>query len=179
MTDKNDEATIVVDIKALKAAQAEPKNHDLTSHNVSLSDLSFAINNDETKVQTISAEKYNFPVICFDFTDNFFQKNIQYFPKEFRYTVTNELPKINHFLQKNEFKILFLYYPANPNLINQIIPQVKKKFPFCKVVLVANALDPEKVKIHAASAGGAHEYLKFPLTEVVIREAILKLHSKK
>ena len=181
-SDDDDKPTVVLDLNALKKQKLK-QEEELASI---VQDLEFAVGPDETQetsTQRASAQvAKSFTVILFDFQSDFFEKEKAKFPAGYQYIIAKTLPDLNKNLANKAFQIVVFNYDVNPKAVNTLTAQIKQKFPFTKTMIMAKAISPEKAKLHAKTASGAHGYYQFPLdakkieTEFQkIREAVKKV----
>ncbi len=102
-------------------------------------------------------------VILFDFQSDLFSKQYNQFPADFAYTMAKNLPELNTCLRDKTPQVALFHYDANPKAINQLLAQIKIKFPHIKTLVVAKNISPEKARAHAQTASGANGYYQLPL----------------
>lgn len=188
--EEDDKPTVVLDLNALKKQKLK-QEEDLANI---VSELEFNVGDvggkpsaptakpktlTKTPVPTKPVVKESFPVILFDFQSDFFQKEKDKFPAGFEYHVAKDLAELNKFLASKSFQVVVFNYDVNPKAVNQLSAQIKQKFPHTKTLIMAKAISPEKAKLHAQTASGAHGYYQFPLEATKIESELLKIHSKK
>ena len=186
--EEDDKPTVVLDLNALKKQKLK-QEEDLA--NIA-SELEFNVGDGKaaaakpkpkavtkTPVAVKPLLKESFPVILFDFQSDFFQKEKTKFPEGFEYHIAKDLAELNKFLASKSFQVVVFNYDVNPKAVNQLSAQIKQKFPHTKTLIMAKAISPEKAKLHAKTASGAHGYYQFPLDAAKIESELLKIHSKK
>ena len=131
----------------------------------------------KSQVTQAPSQKSGFTVILFDFQSDFFAKNKAQFPKGFDYQVANSLPELNKFLSSKTFQIVVFNYDVNAKAVNQLTTQIKQKFPTTKTIIMASKISPEKAKIHASTASGAHGYYQFPIDPKKIEAEFQKIQQ--
>jgi hypothetical protein len=102
-------------------------------------------------------------VILFDFQSDLFTKGFEQFPASFAYTLAKNVPELNVCLRDKTPQVALFHYDANPKAINQLLAQIKIKFPHIKTLVLAKKISPEKARAHAQTASGAHGYYQLPL----------------
>lgn len=185
----DDKPTVVLDLNALKKEKLA-KEEELASI---VHDLEFAVGTENTKESTEEftesfliarakdepkAEKSNStPIILFDFNSDFFKDSKVKFPKNFTYHIAKTLAELNKFLANKTLQIVVFNYDSNPKAVNQLSAQIKQKFPMMKTLIIAKAISPEKVKVHAQSQFGASGYIQLPLDTQKISNELKRIIS--
>ncbi len=124
-----------------------------------------------------SSQKSSFTVVLFDFQSDFFTKSQTHFPKGFDYQIAKSLAELNKYLASKSFQIVVFNYDVNPKAVGQLTTQIKQKFPTTKTMIMASKISPEKAKLHAKTASGAHGYFQFPIDSKKIEVEFLKIQS--
>ena len=125
----------------------------------------------------IPAAKVTFPVLLFDFTDDFFQKSLPKFPKGYNYKIVKTLPDLNQCLKSKDFQVVIFNYDGNPKAVNQLCAQIKSKKPATKTLIMAKAISPEKAVAHSKTASGATAYYQYPLDAAKIEKEFKKIEN--
>lgn len=175
--DDEDKPTVVIDLNALKK-QKSKLEEDLASQ---ASELVFNVGEEEfasNEAQGILSEIDEFPVICFDFQSDFFEKSLDLFPEGFEYKVAKSLQELNSFLKAEHFQVVIFNYDVNSKAVNQLCMQIKQKRPQTKTLIMARSISPKKALIHAQTPSGADGYYEFPLEPNRIKQELIKIHSK-
>ena len=168
--DKDEQSTIIIDFKSLADGNLK-REKDQNGEIETLEDLEFNIPEDDEDNQYLALTQSNIlneikcPLYYLEFKTDFFSKID--FSKNFQ-TATSiaDINHLNTVLTKKEPSILLIYYNSSPKLSNQVILQIKEKFPEIKIIIIAKNLSTEKAKLHAQSKYAAHEYISYPfLTE--------------
>lgn len=143
-----DEATIVLDFNEIKNQLSHEDDDSL----MDTSDLDFAVKIDDAPKNLTVLKS----LIAFDYQINFFEKKFQ--SPEIK--IISELKELNAILRSSQNNIITFYYNSAPKVINQLILQIKAKFPNNKIIIVASKLSDEKAQIHKSSKFGVDAYMK-------------------
>ena len=127
--------------------------------------------------KSAARKEASFPVILFDFTNDFFQKSQAQFPKGFTYNIVKTLADLNQCLKSKDFQIVIFNYDGNPKAVNQLCAQIKAKKPATKTMIMAKAISPEKAVAHAKTASGAASYYQYPVEASKIEKELKKLQA--
>lgn len=198
--DEDDKPTVVLDLNVLKkqklkqeedlaniATELEfntaPEAPDASDESASSEEFAEQFLEQRSKVAPVSNTKPavtkegSFPIILFDFTDDFFQKSQAQFPKGFNYKIVKTLADLNNCLKSKDFQIVVFNYDGNPKAVNQLCAQIKAKKPATKTLIMAKAISPAKAVAHAKTASGASGYYQFPLEASKFEKEIKKIQS--
>lgn len=152
--DKDDGATVVIDIKQLK------KQFEDVSQAVV--DIEFSA--DLTK----EIKKASYKLFLFDFKSSTLSnlKSKGMLPHEsLPLTSLNEL---NQGLKENPDAFVLFNYHIETQNINKLIAQIKKLYPKAQLILMAKGLNENFIQKHSQSPMACNHYLSFPfeLTEI-------------
>lgn len=153
---EEDKATIVLDFNKIREQLAQedenlidPLSLDFTAKGIDISDSDYDDVDNEQELKTI---------LAFDF-------KIPYFKNKFKTSkvqLISELSELNETLRSSEDNILVFYYNSDPKVINQLVLQVKTKFPNNKILIIASNLSQDKALVHKNSKFGVDAYLSDP-----------------
>ncbi len=119
----------------------------------------------ESKIQEIvEKKKPKSKVLFFDFTNEFFETWADELNFPFKYRIVNELKELTLSLKSKTKTILFLNYSLTPKAVEQLLPQIKVKFPHTKVVVTGHDLTPQLITKLKSPELGAKVCLKVPCT---------------
>ena len=148
-----DEATIVLDFNKIKEQLAQEEENLVDPTSLDFTAKAFDISSNSADEDMISS-----PIILFDFKVPYFKGKF----KTSKVTIISELADLNKRLRETEGNILGFYYNADPKVINQLVLQIKTKFPSNKILIIASKLSAEKAQVHKNSKFGANDYLSDP-----------------
>lgn len=149
---KDDEATVVIDIKNLKKEFETVGTDDLEN-------LEFLADSSNPNIQIRPK------VAVFDFKSNTFKTLIQkqLIPNDVQ--IINELPDLNTFIKENKGAYIIFNYHVESKAISTLLGQIKKIDPTMRTILMAKGLTPAAIEKHKNSPSGAYNYLNFPFTK--------------
>jgi hypothetical protein len=174
--DEDDKPTVVIDLKALKK-QREEEAKKLEEIGV---DLEFtATQNVVPEKLGISSQKSSPCFVLFDFSGDFFEAQISNLPSDINYEIVTDVKILSAKLKDDKYQAVAFYFNQNPKSINQLCAQIKAKFKSKQIILFAKQLTPDKVKVHKASASGAHGYISIPFSAEQIKKTFSEISSKK
>lgn len=159
--DKDNEATVVIDIKSLKKEFESVGNEDVES-------LEFLADSSSPNI-TIKPK-----VAVFDFKSNTFKTLIQKNLIPDYVEIINELFDLNNFIKLNKGSYIIFNYHVESKAITTLLGQIKKIDPTMKTILMAKGLTAPVIEKHKKSPSGAHNYLNFPFTKEEL-EKMLKV----
>jgi hypothetical protein len=109
-------------------------------------------------------KKIQSKVIFFDFTNEFFETWTEELNFPFRYKIINDLKDLTLSLKSKSKIILFLNYSVTPKAVEQLVPQIKVKFPHVKTIVTGHNLSSADITKLSGPTFGAHACLKVPCT---------------
>lgn len=175
---EDDKPTVVINVKDLKELQQSAH----TEMEEAVLDIEFSVTSDEESdevadvfISETESAISTTSIILFDFQSNLFKEALPNLPKNFNYTVIDELKELNRELLGKDFKVVIFNYNANPKAINQLTAQIKSKLPHVKTIIVAKNLSPEKANAHSKSPSGANGYISLPLNESNVKHELMKI----
>ena len=191
--DEDDKPTVILDLNALKKQKLK-QEEDIanlgkeiefsismkTRTKIKLSsilDSKGVQENDFYSQQPDEAINY-FRVILFDFESDFFRESIDLFPAGYDYQMANDLAQLNKYLASKEFQLIVFNYDVGVKAVNQLIAQIKKKFPFCRTLIVAKKINREKAAIHSKTPSGASGYYQLPLEQEKLDVKFQKIYQR-
>lgn len=169
--DEDDKPTVVLDLNALKQQKLQ-EEENLANIAVELEfNVDEAIaeatrtNIQRPPKQVVVGQKSTkkFPVILFDYQSPFFKAAKDHFPEGYDYKLCSSLPELNEYLRQKHFQVVVFNYDQGPKAVNQLSAQIKKKFPWAKVLIMARSISSEKASLHARTPSGASGYFQLPL----------------
>lgn len=174
MSDENEEdkATIVLDFNKIRDQLA--KEEESLVDPLSLDFRTKTTNDDQLLSSLIEEESEplsHIPIIAFDFKKLYFNKILNT-PK---IDLISDLNLLNSTLRESEENVLIFYYNSEPKVINQLILQIKEKFPKNKILIVATKLASDKAQLHKNSKYGVNDYLSDPFELSELFEKIKSL----
>lgn len=160
----DEKATIVLDFNKLK--QQLSQEEELVDAS-SLDFLAKGVDNtDQDEAKLSPKQKSNpKPLIMVDFKSDFFNKKFS--GSNAKFSIVKDLNNLNNFLRSSDENVVVFYYNSAPKIINQLILQIKEKFPNNKMIIIASNLSKEKAIKHKMTKYGVDQYLSDPfgLTE--------------
>jgi DNA-binding NtrC family response regulator len=117
-------------------------------------------------------------VIFFEYQSDFFSSQRKILPKGFLYMFVSSLEELNIQLKEDSFQIVVFNYDQYTKAINQMCAEIKKSLPKTKVLIVSQAIEPDKAQIHANSPSGADGYFQLPLEARRLDLEFYKIHSE-
>lgn len=173
--DEDDKPTVVLDFNALKK-----KAMDLESLSDMAPEIEFNVRAQDIQPKAAAPRRPNQTnVVLFDFQSEYFKSTLPSFPKGFHYEVVTDLDRLNTLLQMKKPLGVVFNYNVEPRIVNQLVSQIKKKFPHVSVMIMAKALSDKKAKLHAATPAGAHEYVKLPFEKNQLLEKFKRMVGSK
>lgn len=139
------------------------KMHSTDKSELGTIPTSISINLDSTVKTDFLEIPLEFKVIFFEYQNNFFSGQKKILPKGYHYEFATTLEELNTQLADKDFKIVIFNYDFYPKAVNQMSAEIKKKMPATKVLIVSQAIEPEKAKIHANTSSGGAGYFQLPL----------------
>ena len=176
----DDKPTVVLDFNALK---------DQLNDSEELSDLedidellNMPKSSDEAKNSSHITKENSFtdssiPICLFDYQSDKLREWQASIELKFEFEVITELNDLNNKLRLNQDMLVIFYFNENPKIVNQLIPQIKNKFPKAKTLILAKSLNSNKVEAHSKTKFGAHAYLNIPCTNKEFIQTFLHLTS--
>lgn len=156
--DVDDKPTIILDFNQIK--------NDLAKEEQLLADEEvneLLFNDDDVK------EELDERVYAFSYKTKFFTSNEDVFKD---ISNIDNLDELNDKLTNNQINIILFYYNDTPQIINQIVSQIKIKFSDVKTVLIAKNLSAKKAETHSKGKYGANSYLSAPLSKNDLNQAL-------
>ncbi len=173
--DEEDKPTVVLDLNALKKQKlVEEENLANVVEEIEFDVLAKADEKSAAIAYEAPKDK-RMKIILFDLESDFFKKSMKDLPLGHSYIHAKTLEELNSALRDTVFQILVMNYDANAKAVNQLVAQVKKKFPHTKVLIVARDLNPERVAIHAKTPSGASGYYQLPIEPKKIQKEFEKI----
>lgn len=169
--ENDDKATIVLDFNKLK----EQLNSDedlVDSSSLDFISKNLEIDADELKASPQIKESSE-SIIMLDYNSDFFAN--KFGASRTQTIIVTELGNLNELLRANESNILAFYYNSAPKVINQLIIQIKEKFPKNKMIVIATNLSRDKALTHKKTKFGVDVYLSDPFELTEFFEKIEKL----
>ena len=139
---------------------------------------SISINFDYTKNTDFLEIPKEFKVIFFEYQSDHFSSIRKTLPKGYLYVFVSTLEDLNIHLKEDSFQIVVFHYDFFTKAVNQMSAEIKKKIPTTKVLLVSQAIEPEKALIHAQSPSGAAGYFQLPLDARRLDLEFHKIHTE-
>lgn len=120
----------------------------------------------ESKVQEIVEKKkqQKLRVLLFDFTNEFFETWADELDFPFKYRIVNDLKELTLALKVKTPTLLFLNYSLTPKAVEQLLPQIKVKFPHTQVIVTGHDLTPQVISKLKSPELSAKACLKVPCT---------------
>jgi hypothetical protein len=166
-----DEKTIVLDFDTLnRELKQEEKIVEVKEVEVEEVDIEFLFEIDQTKTG-VNALPEN-PIYLFSYKAKFFIKHSKVLSKIDHVKFLASLQELNDLLTVNEAPTIVFYYNDNPQIVNQLMLQIKSSFPNTKTLIIASNLSHAKAKVHQESKYGANAYLNAPFTIQKFKETI-------
>lgn len=176
--DEDDKPTVVLDLNALKKQKlADEEKLSNIEEEIQFDVLAKTESEGTITSVGVIPQKDQVKVVLFDFQSDFFRKSITSFPHGFDYIMATTLEELNNCLRGKEPQIVVMNYDVNAKAVNQLSAQIKSKFPFSKVLIIARAISPEKAKIHAQTPAGASGYFQLPLSEEKLRKELERISA--
>lgn len=159
-SEKDDEATVVVNIKDLKKS--------LTEDSVS-TDIELEFNVDSTKEIPINKNK----LILFDYKSNTFEmlKKKDLVPADS--IICKDLKSLQNHLKDDTVVYILFNYHIESKSINKLLNQINSIYKNVKTIITAKGLTEEFIEKHKNSGAQANHYLNFPFS----KDKLLKLLS--
>lgn len=162
MSEKDDEATVVVNIKDLK------KHFEDVDDTKEIDDLEFLVDSN------ISKEIENTKLAIFDYKSKALREMVtKGIIPEYAKLLTST-KELNEFLKNKESKCILFNYHVEPKAINMLLAQINKISPRTKTIIIAKGLNQDFISKHQISASKASNYLNFPFKLETLTE-ILKM----
>jgi len=200
----NEEKTIVIDIEKLKrelnivSSQAEEKSSDKIDQNIEFAqqqapvsgdqlDITEMINMEDMEID-LGSETSSTPsqikepeiekkrMVFFDHKSNYFSTHIK--EENEHIIIVSTLEKMNKEVKDREPKVVIFNYMVQPNMVNQLMKQLREKFSHITRVIVGKKLSANRVQMHQKSPYGADFYLDLDSSSNII-EDLEKILSEK
>lgn len=199
----NEEKTIVIDIEKLKrelninSSQPEEKSGDQINQNIEFApqqasasgeqlDVTEMINMDDMEIDlgseiSSTPSKIKEPeikknlMVFFDHKSNYFSTHIK--EKNEHIIIVSTLEKINEQVKNREPKVVIFNYMVQPNMVNQLMKQLREKFSHITRVIVGKKLSANRVQMHQKSPYGADFYLDLDSSSNIITDLEEIIHT--
>lgn len=149
MSEKEDNATVVVNIKDLK------KHYEELSDISEIDNLEFLVDSEEPKIE-------NANLAVFDYKGNTLQEMIKIGIIPNYAKVLTDPKELNEYLKIKEIKHILFNYHIEPKAINTLLTQINKISPKTVTIVVAQGLTDQFINKHQSSTSKATKYLNYP-----------------
>jgi len=182
----NEEKTIVIDIEKLKrelnigSSQPEKKSGDQIDQSIEFAPQQQAVSSEDqldvTEMINMSDMEIDLgsevspapeeikepkikqkPMVFFDHKSNYFSSHLK--KQNDHILIVSTLEKMNEQVKDREPKVVIFNYMVQPNMVNQLMKQLREKFTHITRVIVGRKLSANRVQMHQQSPYGADFYL--------------------